>query len=603
MKVIANTGRLLNILIFLPLIHLSAQTHVYPPYWWNGMNKQTLDLLVYDPEGFESSPVVDGVEVLSSELAPNAHYAYLRIQTPDQTGKSTFTIGKGKKKRIYELRERKAERVHGLDPADVMYLITPDRFANGDPGNDRKKAMAERDYSRDSIYGRHGGDIKGIRDHLAYLQDMGFNSLWICPLMTNDQPKASYHGYAITDHYSIDPRFGTNQEYSQLVNEMHQREMKMVMDVVYNHFGSRHHLFLDPPDSAFFNFHEGYLQTNYRAATLFDPHVAASDRSRFTDGWFDGHMPDVNQRNPQMASFLIQNSSWWIEEFGIDAFRVDTYTYPDQQFMADLAKAIKEEYPDFFIFGETWVHFPEIQSYFVEGNRYNPIATYMDAVTDFQFCFAVHETFNQPQEWAKGLSKLYYRLAADYLYAHPENSVTFLDNHDLARIYGTFGEDMDKLKASLGLLFTMRGIPCVYYGTEILMKETANHGVIRQDFPGGWPGNEMNKFTAAGRTEAENEMHHYISKILNWRKGSEAITKGKMTHFIPENDIYVFFRYTESDTVLVVLNSNPNDARTVKTERFAEMMPSQNGTDVISGERVALKELTIQPKSIQIIQL
>ncbi|MGB0175885.1 MAG: alpha-amylase family glycosyl hydrolase [Owenweeksia sp.] len=603
MKGTAYKGWLLCIFLNLFLIRGYAQVKVYPPYWWNNMNNRTLDLLVYNPEGFKDKPVVEGVEVLNSEIAPNTRYAYVRVQTPAQDSKSTFTIGKGKGKIVYELRERKAKRGRGMSPADVMYLITPDRFANGNPANDRKKDMAERDYSRDSIYGRHGGDIQGIRNHLGYIHDMGFNSLWICPLMTNDQPRASYHGYAITDHYNIDPRFGSNAEYAHLMEEMHQRKMKMVMDVVYNHFGSRHHLFMDPPDSTFFNFHNDYLQTNYRAATLFDPHAAESDRSRFTDGWFDGHMPDVNQRNPQMASFLIQNSIWWIEEFGIDAFRVDTYTYPDQQFMADLAKVVKEEYPDFFIFGETWVHFPEIQSYFVEGNRYNPIATYMDAVTDFQFCFAVHETFNQPQEWAKGLSKLYYRLAADYLYDHPENSVTFLDNHDLGRIYGTFGEDMDKLKASLGLLFTMRGIPCVYYGTEILMRETANHGVIRQDFPGGWPGDKTDKFTATGRTEAENEAHSYITKLLNWRKDSEAITQGKMKHFIPDNDIYVFFRYTESDTVMVVMNSNPNDSRTVKMERFTEMMPSRKGIDVLSGESVALKELTVKPKSIQIIQL
>ncbi len=582
---------------------LSAQVEIYPPHWWTGMQNDTLNLLVYNPDGWTQKPSAEGARVLSSNLAPNPNYAYLQIQLPDTREARSLVIQTGEGGISYTLKARKDVEPAGLDPSDALYLITPDRFANGNPDNDKPEGFAERDYSRDSIYGRHGGDVQGIIDHLDFIGDMGYTGLWICPLLTNDQPRASYHGYAITDHYNIDPRFGSNELYTQLVEKMHQRDMKMVMDVVYNHFGSQHHLFLDPPDSNFFNFHEGFVQTNYRAATLFDPHAAPSDKVKFTDGWFDGHMPDVNQRNPQMASFLIQNSIWWIEEFGIDAFRIDTYTYPDQQFMADLAKAVKQEYPGFFIFGETWVHFPEIQSYFVEGNRHNPIATYMDAVTDFQFCFAVHETFTQNQEWAKGLSKLYYRLAADYLYDHPENSVTFLDNHDLGRIYGTFGEDSEKLRAALGLLFTMRGIPCVYYGTEILMKETANHGLIREDFPGGWAGDPEDKFTAEGRSPAENEMHDYIAKLLNWRKGSKAITEGKMTHYIPENDVYVFFRHTESDTVMVLMNSHPDASREVKLDRYREMMSSNTAINVLTGKSEDLNQLSLKPKSITILRL
>lgn len=580
-----------------------SQMSCYPPFWWKAMENDTLEILLDAGSDLTVVPEVKGeIEVISSELAPNPRYAYITLKVganaPDK-----IQIQAGRKKFDYFLKDRKDIKPAGLSPSDVMYLITPDRFANADPSNDRVTGMNEKVYSRDSIYGRHGGDIQGIIDRLDYIKDLGSNALWICPLLENDEFKASYHGYAITDHYLIDRRFGTNELYAELIGQMHSRDMKMVMDVVYNHFGSQHHLFLNPPDSSFFNWHDGFVRTNYRAATLFDPHASQYDLKRFSDGWFDGHMPDVNQRNPHMANFLIQNSIWWVEEYGIDAFRIDTYTYPDQQFMADLAGRLRQEYPDFFLFGETWVHFPEIQSYFVENNRYNPIATHLNNVTDFQFAFAFTEALQKEQGWTEGAAKLYYRLASDYLYEDPSTQIIFLDNHDLARIYGTLQQDMKKMRMAMGVLFTMRGIPCLYYGTEIGMKETANHGVIREDFPGGWPDDEVNKFVSEGRSDEENQIFNLIRDLLTWRQTSAAVTDGKFMHFVPEDGVYTYFRYKGDEVVMVMINTNNTRDVEVDLARFSEIWsPEKTAMDVMGGGEFGGETLLVPAQGISILQ-
>lgn len=592
-----------NLMILFICGSLMAQPQCYPPHWWKSMNNDTLEILVDAGVSMDEVPQVSGdISVISSELAKNSRYAYVTV-IADKNAPDEFKIKAGKKSLMYQLKDRISFSPPGLNPADVMYLITPDRFANADASNDQVKEMNEKVYSRDSIYGRHGGDIAGIIEHLDYIDDLGCNALWICPLVENNEFKASYHGYAITNHYKIDPRFGSNDLYGELMSELHSRDMKMVMDVIYNHFGSQHHLFLSPPDSGFFNWHEEFQRTNYRASTLYDPHASEADKRIFTDGWFDGHMPDVNQRNPHMAAFLIQNSIWWIEEFGIDAFRIDTYTYPDQQFMADLSGRIRFEYPTFFLFGETWVHFPEIQSYFVEGNRYNSIATHLNNVTDFQFAFALTEALEKEQEWTGGIAKLYYRLASDYLYEDPSTLITFLDNHDLARIYGTLNQDMAKMQMAMGVLFTMRGIPCLYYGTEIGMKETENHGVIREDFPGGWKSDAINKFVSEGRTEEENQIFNWIQSLLQWRKGSEAITNGKFMHFVPEGGVYTYFRYTEEEVVMVVINTNTNKQVELDLSRFTEIWPLESSAkNVMNGESFSGKKLAIPAKGIVILE-
>lgn len=606
MKELTNIKFLIytNLIILLVALGLTAQPSCYPPHWWKGMNNDTVEILLDAGFDMAEAPRLSGpgIEIISSLLAPNPNYAYLTIVAGKNSADELYIEAEGISIR-YELRDRKPFEAGGLSPADVMYLITPDRFANGDPDNDMLPGMNEEEYSRKAIYGRHGGDIAGIIGQLDYINDLGCNSLWISPLLENDEFNASYHGYAITDHYNIDPRFGTNELYARLVDEMHQRDMKMVMDVIYNHFGSQHHLFLNPPDSGFFNWHEVFTRTNYRAATLYDPHASALDKEIFANGWFDGHMPDVNQRNPHVAAFLIQNSLWWIEEYGIDAFRIDTYTYSDQGFMADLAGRVKQEYPGFFLFGEAWVHFPEIQSYFVEANRYNPIATHLNSVKDFQFAFALTEALEKEQEWTGGVAKLYYRLAADYLYADPSTLVTFLDNHDLARIYGTLEQDMARMKLALGVLLTMRGIPCIYYGTEIGMKETANHGVIREDFPGGWADDVVNKFTSDGRTDEENQIYNWIQKILNWRSGSMAVTEGDFMHFVPVDGVYVYFRYTDDEVVMVMINTNHEREVEVDLVRFEEIWSlSSAANDVLKAVSFDGDSIKIPAKGIIILE-
>lgn len=606
-----KTYTLILVFLFLTNGIIKAQIEVYPPFWWKGMVNDTLSLIVKTEKPNTKAPKIKGelAQILDWKQADNPKYFFVKLLINSASKDSILKMRFGKYKLNYLLKTRKARTRRRLNQGDVMYLISPDRFANANPENDFQEGMMEEVYHRDSIYGRHGGDIEGIINHLDYIQDLGMNSLWICPMLTNDMPKESYHGYAITDNYSIDPRFGNNELYRSLVDELHRRGMTIVMDMVYNHVGTMHHLFQDLPDSNCFNFHDGYadgfLQTNYRAATLFDPHASQSDLNKFNNGWFVATMPDVNQKYAPMAEFMIQNSIWWIEEFGVDAFRIDTYTYPDQKFMGELAGRIKREYPDFFIFGETWVHGPEIQSYFVEGNPFNKVQSNLDAVTDFQLAFAIQESLVREQGWTDGIAKVYYRLAADYLYKKPEEHVTFLDNHDLARIFGHVNGDIQKMQIALGMLFTIRGIPCLYYGSEVLMRGVENHGLIREDFSGGWPDDKTNKFLESGRSSKENLIHSYISNLLKWRASSKAITQGEMTHFVPENGIYVYFRHYQNEKVMVIVNtSEKEETKTLDLNRFQEIWPSDaKSKNVMTGEIIHSQNLMIQPLSISIYEL
>mgnify|MGYP005844251221 CR=1 FL=1 len=581
-----------------------SKSTVFPPWWWQGMANDTLEIMVYHTAAFTEVPQVkNGPEMLKAALAPNPQYAYLTLKIGTFSG--SFTIKAPHFESSYEIKKRVSFSPRPLRQKDALYLITPDRFANGDPTNDEPDGMQEKNYNRDDLYSRHGGDIQGIINKLDYIQNTGFTSLWINPLLTNDQPQASYHGYAITDHYHIDPRYGSNALYAKLVDEMHRRGMKMIMDVVYNHVGSQHLLYQNPPDKDFFHYPEldTAPRTNYRAATLFDPYASQADIKLFNQGWFDYHMPDVNQSNPHMARFLIQNSIWWIEAFQLDGFRIDTYTYSHPKFTAALGKRIKEEYPEFFSFGEVWVHGPEIQSYFAGGNRYNPLETYLDGVADFQLYYAINEALNQEQGWTEGIARTYYCLAGDYLYQNPENLVTFLDNHDEGRFFGHIGESLAKYKIGLGMLYTLRGIPCTYYGTEILMKETANHGVIREDFPGGWLGDARDKFTERGRTDIENEAYQYMQKLLQWRSQSQAIAQGSLTHFVPKNGLYVYSRTYKEERVLVLVNTNAQEPQNVAMERFREIWPQgTTGRDVLTGKNYTGAHLTVPALSILILE-
>lgn len=602
----AENHVLVIFLLFIGIFPLAGQTQFFPPHWFTGLKEQKLELMVYNPDGFGDEPEVQLDQALNYQSfylgkeEVNTHYLFLDLDLAKLSG-SQLKITINGKPYTYKFKPPHSDRPMGLNPSDAIYLITADRFVNGDKKNDAVRGMNEKKYGRQYEFGRHGGDIQGIINQLDYIQGMGFTATWASPLQTNDEFKESYHGYAITDHYNIDPRLGSLDLYQQYVEASHQRGMKVVMDVVYNHVGSQHLFHLDPPDSGFFHFDMMHTRSNFRAVNVIDPHVSKADKKKFSQGWFDDHMPDVNQTHPQFANFLIQNSLWWILEFGIDAFRIDTYAYPDQEFMAELGRRIKLERPTFFLFGEIWVHYPEIQSFFVGNNPLNPNNSHLDAVTDFQFRYALKESLEQPQSWTGGIAKLYYRLAADHMYSHPENLITFIDNHDEPRFYGELHEDLNKMKVALGILYTMRGIPCTYYGTEILMRETKNHGVIREDFPGGFEGDQFNKFNPEVLRGEEAEINSYMRALLSWRANSDAVTNGSFLHFVPENDVYVYFRISEKETVMVVVNNNANESQTVDLNRFREAWSVMGtGYDVLTGEAAPMDNLVMEPMSIRI---
>ncbi len=581
-------------------------THVDPPHWYVGFPSDTLEILLHHPKiGLNETTIRSaetGVQLLPTKKLPSPNYTLLRLNIPQGTQPHTFIIeskGKaGKFKHNYTLKKR-SSRKRGLDTEDLIYLITPDRFANGNPKNDAFTDMHQPGVNRAEPYQRHGGDIQGMIDHLDFIQELGMTALWPNPLLENNQDFESYHGYAFTDYYKIDKRFGSNELFKSLVDSLHQRGMKMIMDVVYNHIGNRHYLYTDIPDSNWFHFWPEYTQTNYRATTLMDPYTSQYDLEKMQNGWFDKHMPDLNQQNAVLAKYLIQQTLWWIEAFDLDALRIDTYAYPDQYFMQNWGKALKMAYPDIFLFAETWVHGPTVQGYFM-GDALGSKTNYLDALTDFQVHYAINDALTRAQSWTDGVSRLYYTLAADYIYEKPEHMVTFVDNHDLARFHGVVGKDIRKFEIGMGLLYTLRGIPSVYYGTEILMAETDGHGKIRQDFPGGWPGDLTNKFLAQGRTDEENRAFDYLKSLAEFRKAHPALTKGGLKQFVPEKDIYVYERTSAADRVVVIVNVS-NEERIVNNARFLESVPTGATLVGPSGEeRIFGEKWTLPPFSIYI---
>ncbi len=583
-----------------------AQTNFYPPHWFTEMAQDTLEILVHKTDGNIKKIELSNanVTVLETKIFSNPHYARILLVIKNSL-KDVSIIVNGKRS-PYFFKAKAAKAVANFTQADVQYLITPDRFANGDTSNDSLPGFAEHKYGRDKPFGRHGGDIQGIINHLDYLKNLGVTSLWISPLLANNQSDESYHGYAITNHYAIDPRFGSNALYSTLVEEMHKRDLKMIKDMVYNHVGTGHFLFQDIPDSSFFNWHKGFAkgfrQTSYRATTVMDPHKSTDDYAQFQDGWFVSHMPDLNQRNKHIARFLIQNSLWWIAEYGVDAFRIDTYIYPDQPFMARLCKQIKKEFPGFYIFGETWVHGQPVQSYFVENMPYNPVNTHMDAVTDFQMYYAFNDAVHNKQGWTDGVAKIYYALAADYLYEDPTKLVTFLDNHDLARFAGTVQNDYKKLMLGYNWLLTMRGIPCIYYGSEIGMNKTENHGLLREDFPGGWPNDTANAFTVSGRSPWQDGIYNHVHTLLKWRGTSDAIATGKLTQFVPMEGIYVYFRHSETETVMVIANTNDTEV-VHNLDRYQELWPrGSTGINALTNEKMNGATILLPAKTSIILE-
>ncbi|MGB0918246.1 MAG: alpha-amylase family glycosyl hydrolase [Flavobacteriales bacterium] len=591
----------------------SPNLKFYPPNWWTEMPEEEFQLMIFGiNKNWEVSiPENSEITIVDKHYVDNPRYVFLDIDIPAGFEGSSiplsFDDGDVSMKMSYPLLQRDNQpNIHrGVNSSDLIYLIFPDRFANGNEQNDIDLGMTDKRVLRDSLKARHGGDIQGIRDNLSHFKDLGATALWVNPLLTNDEPWESYHGYAATDHYEIDPRFGTLEEYKALVDECHRSGIKVIIDIVFNHVGDNHHLIKNLPSKDWIHIWDEFQKTSYRAPTLMDPYASEADKKIMTDGWFDSHMPDLNQKNELLANFLITNSIWWVEMTGIDAYRIDTYAYSDEEFMVKWAKKIKQYYPKFTFFGETWVHGSPIQAHFTQNNNmHGDFNTELPGVTDFQLYYAINDALTKPQGWTDGMAKLYYTMAKDFVYEDPNRNVLFLDNHDLGRFYSMVGEDFEKWKMGIGWLMTTRGIPMMYYGTEILMTGyTDPDAKVRADYPGGWSSDAVNKFTKEGRTDQENEAYNYIKKLASFRKKSRAITAGKTMQFVPIDGVYVYFRYNDSETVMVVMNSSDKEMA-LDMNRYAERTGSfSKGLNVVTDAEVELEDLKIGSKGLLILQL
>lgn len=611
-----------------------VKQRVEPLHWWTNMTNPRLEILVYDRNVAlftEASVDYPGVKVEYVRRQENPNYLFVGLYVsplakpgsfqitlaPASAAKMKMADGKSQmagntfkaKSITYELkahpRKARASR-ESLSAKDLIYLIMPDRFANGDPSNDRVYSTNDTIVARQKLLFRHGGDLQGVINKLDYLEDLGVTALWLNPVLENDQPYASYHGYAVTDHYRIDPRLGTNEKYRELVDKAHARGIKIIMDVIFNHVGDEHWQMRDLPSSDWIHQWPEYTQTTYRAPTIFDPHASEYDRELMTDGWFDKHMPDLNQENNHLATYLIQNSIWWALYSGQDGYRIDTYAYPDTEFMATWNKRLLEEVPDLGIFGETWVHGPGVQAWFVGGNHLNQTTdTHLPGVTDFQLYYAINEAMSKDPGWTAGVNRIYYTLAQDHLYANPNKNIIFLDNHDLARIFTVYGKDLAKTKSALSMLLTMRGIPMIYYGTELAF--TGAGGAFgeggRVDFPGGFAGDTRDLFSPADRNATEADLFSLVKRMANYRKNSAALTTGKLTQFVPVDGVYVYFRQADDQTVMCVFNGN-SEAKNLEVDaRLSEMLAgASQGYDLTRDEKLSdLKTIELAGKETRVI--
>lgn len=556
---------------------------VEPPNWWAGLSQSQLELMVYGPNIARSSVKIEypGLRFVSQTSLDNPNYVFLTLELDPQLSPGTvdiqFTIDGSTHIYPYPILQREANptRHQGFSASDVIYLMMPDRFANGDPKNDSIDGMLEA-ANRSIDRARHGGDFKGVMDRLPYLDDLGVTAIWFTPVFENDMPFSygAYHGYAATDMYKVDRRFGSNQEYKALVDSAHAMGLKVIMDMIHNHVGDQHWWIKDLPSEDWLNDFETFGITNYRAETISDPYVSIYDFNKMTKGWFVKEMPDLNQKNPWLARYLIQNTIWWIEYSGIDGIRMDTYPYPDKDYMAEWVKTILDEFPSFNIVGEAWVPHIAMEAYWQRGfNGKDGYESHLPSVTDFQVHHTMRKALNEEFGWSSGVSAMYHLMAQDFLYSDPMLNVVFLDNHDTERYLSLVGEDRSKLKMALAFLLTMRGIPQVYYGTEILMSGFKDPGDanVRKDFPGGWPGDPRDAFTAKGRTAAENDMFQFTRSLMQWRRTSTPIHNGKLMHFIPDDNTYVYFRYNDEGTVMVVVNAS-KESKNLSLARFNERL-------------------------------
>ena len=560
-----------------------------PPNWWIDMKDTSLQLLIKHDNIGQFTPEVSysGISILKVHRAISPNYLFLDLNISPTAKAGKFNIvfknDNGEEmSQTYELktREKSSDRFKGFDSSDAIYLITPDRFANGKPENDVFETLNEKTIDRSNDYARHGGDIQGITNHLDYIHEMGFTAIWPCPLLTNDMFQGSYHGYAMTDFYQVDPRFGTLAEYKDLANNAKDKGMKLIMDQVANHCGLEHWWMKDLPFKDWVNYQEVFendektIYSNHRRTSNQDIYASKKDKEGMTDGWFVDSMPDLNQRNPFMAKYIIQNSIWWIETLGLGGIRQDTYPYPDKAFMSDWAGAIMNEYPNFSIVGEEWSYNPLLIGYWQDGaNNKDGYDSNLKSTMDFAMQQNIADALIQDESWDKGLVKIYEGLANDFHYTSPKDIMVFPDNHDMSRIFTQLKGDIINTKMALATILSLPRIPQIYYGTEILMNDfdkPGDHGLIRTDFPGGWQGDTVNAFTGEGLTTEQKDMQSFLKKVLNYRKNSKAIHEGTTIHFSPFMGTYFLFRSFEDETFVLIINKNENPL-TIDLKRYEEI--------------------------------
>ncbi len=606
------------ILLFRTVFAQVTIDHMEPPNWWTDMKNNSLQLMIHGTDIGKTKAFLDykAVKVKGSTSTGNDYlFVDLNIGNSAKPGTITINFKLNEKDSVlisykYELKARIKESAkrQGFNTSDMMYLIMPDRFVNGDPGNDDMPGMLEK-ADRTNPDGRHGGDIKGIADHLDYLQKLGVTTIWCTPLLENNLPFKSYHGYAATDMYKIDPRFGTNDSYREMVVAAHRKGIKVVMDIVFNHFGTNSYWMKDLPQKDWIHQWPEYTRSNFRGVVISDPYRSQYDEKKMSDGWFDTMMADFNQKNPYVAKYLIQNSIWWIEFAGLDGLRQDTYPYSDKDFMAEWMKTLKEEYPNLNVVGEVWLNYPPLVAYWLD-NKTNKdgYRSYLTNVFDFPLMGAIQKAFTENEGWDTGLARLYEILAQDFLYSDPSKTITFADNHDIERMYPVL-KTVENVKMALAFIATTRGFPMIYYGTEALSDRGNLHGDAgkRKDFPGGWQGDSTNMFTRENLSKDQNDVLDYMTTLFTWRKSNKAVQQGKLTHYIPEDGIYVYFRTLEKEkqSVMIIVNNNDKYLKTVATDRYAENLKGfKTGKDVLTGSQIKdLSKIEVAAKSVKIIEL
>jgi glycosidase len=597
------------------LISNTVMERVEPPNWWIGLKNTSLQLLVKEDKIGLSTPSISyaGVSIEKVHKARSENYLFLDFEI-DKSAKEgkfdiIFTFNDGNKKtHTYELKSRikPAENYIGFNSSDAIYLITPDRFSNADESNDINTNLKDVSLDRNDGYKRHGGDLQGIINHIDYISNLGFTTIWPTPVLTNNMPEGSYHGYAITDYYQVDPRFGTLDDYKELANTLRAKGMKLIMDQVANHCGVEHWWMKDLPFKDWVNQQDSFEKhaplkhSNHRRTSNQDLYASQKDKDEMVKGWFVESMPDLNQQNPFMANYIIQNSIWWVETLGLGGIRQDTYPYSNKYFMSDWAGSIMEEYPNFSIVGEEWSYNPLIIGYWQKGaNNKDGYESNLKSTMDFPMMKSILEGINEEESWGSGLIKLYEGLANDFHYATPKDMMIFLGNHDKSRLYTEVNEDISKAKMALSYMLMLPRIPQIYYGTEILMNDSANpgdHGLIRTDFPGGFKDDRVNAFTGEDLTDDQKNMQYFVSKILNFRKNSEVIHNGKTLHFAPFNGTYFLFRVLNDQVVVHIINKNDAPI-TIDLIRYAEvglagkkMKNIMTGEDFIWGNEIYLSE-------------